>query len=193
MLGRFGLHGGDEPSSHRVDAVAHLREFFLPRRPQVGICQHGGHDGGTVLRRIRVVHSHTDFGVTVRRLSRFLGTRHKRHRSDSLAVHAEILGERTADQGFHARSTQLSHTRRILVHTSIADELVGKLVQAYRQVRIGDPIQDGTLMGPLVEEDAVSTMMAALERARVVSDVLGLRTELEQAIEWIADLQRAAA
>lgn len=34
---------------------------------------------------------------------------------------------------------------------------------------------------------------AALERARAVSDILGRRAELEQAIEWIANLQRAAA
>jgi len=42
--------------------------------------------------------------------------------------------------------------------------LIERLVSAYKQVRIGDPLDKETLMGPLVEESAVDDMMLALER-----------------------------
>ncbi len=57
-------------------------------------------------------------------------------------------------------------TRRIIVHKSIAGELVDRLVKAYKQVPIGDPLDGSTLMGPLVTESAVDEMMDALEKAK---------------------------
>jgi aldehyde dehydrogenase (NAD+) len=57
-------------------------------------------------------------------------------------------------------------TRRIIAHQQIAGELAERLVRAYQQVSIGDPMQDGVLMGPLVDEGAVESMMAALETAQ---------------------------
>ena len=57
-------------------------------------------------------------------------------------------------------------TRRIIVHRSVAEELTARLARAYEQVQIGDPLSDSTLMGPLVSEQAVEGMMAALEKAR---------------------------
>ena len=57
-------------------------------------------------------------------------------------------------------------TRRIIAHRSIARELADRLVRAYGQVRIGDPLDTSTLMGPLVTRDAVDDMAAALERVR---------------------------
>src|SRR5690554_806687 len=56
--------------------------------------------------------------------------------------------------------------RRLLVHRAIADKFVDRLKDAYSQVRIGDPLDEGTLMGPLVSEAAVEQMMTALEAAR---------------------------
>jgi aldehyde dehydrogenase (NAD+) len=56
-------------------------------------------------------------------------------------------------------------TRRIIVHQDIAAELADRLVSAYRQVPIGDPLEPGMLMGPLVNEQAVEDMLAALEAA----------------------------
>jgi L-aminoadipate-semialdehyde dehydrogenase len=56
--------------------------------------------------------------------------------------------------------------RRLLVHKAISDKLVGRLTEAYRQVPIGDPLEPGTLMGPLVGGRAVDQMMAALELAK---------------------------
>ncbi|MDI1430856.1 L-piperidine-6-carboxylate dehydrogenase [Polyangium sorediatum] len=57
-------------------------------------------------------------------------------------------------------------TRRILVHRSVRDELVKRLVRAYATVRIGDPRAAGTLMGPLVSHDAVAAMQSALARLK---------------------------
>jgi aldehyde dehydrogenase (NAD+) len=53
-------------------------------------------------------------------------------------------------------------TRRIIVHESVRDQLVDQLITAYKQVTIGDPLDPGTLMGPLVDTSAVDTMMKAI-------------------------------
>ncbi|RMH37977.1 MAG: aldehyde dehydrogenase family protein [Deltaproteobacteria bacterium] len=52
-------------------------------------------------------------------------------------------------------------TRRLFVQRGIAPQLVDALVAAYRSIRVGDPLDDGVLMGPLISADAV----AAFERA----------------------------
>jgi aldehyde dehydrogenase (NAD+) len=54
-------------------------------------------------------------------------------------------------------------TRRLIVHGSIIEELTSRLVKAYEQLRIGDPLDSKILMGPLVDQDAVDTMMKALQ------------------------------
>ena len=56
--------------------------------------------------------------------------------------------------------------RRLLLHRAIADKMVSRLTEAYRQVSIGDPLEPGTLMGPLVGERAIEQMMSALDIAR---------------------------
>jgi aldehyde dehydrogenase (NAD+) len=55
--------------------------------------------------------------------------------------------------------------RRLIVHTSIADELVSRVVAAYKQLPVGDPAADDTLVGPLIHETAYRDMVRALERA----------------------------
>jgi aldehyde dehydrogenase (NAD+) len=57
-------------------------------------------------------------------------------------------------------------TRRIIVHRSMTQALVASLLKIYRQVPIGDPLDAGTLMGPLVNPAAVTDMMAALDQAK---------------------------
>ena len=56
--------------------------------------------------------------------------------------------------------------RRLIVHTDIADLLAKRLVEAYATIPIGDPLDEGTLVGPLVSADAVATTQAAVEIAR---------------------------
>jgi aldehyde dehydrogenase (NAD+) len=57
-------------------------------------------------------------------------------------------------------------TRRLFVPESSLDAVTGKLVAAYRQVRIGDPLEPRTLMGPLVDGKAVQDYEAAIAAAR---------------------------
>lgn len=56
-------------------------------------------------------------------------------------------------------------TRRVIGHTSIISDLTEGLVRAYQQVAVGNPLEEGTLMGPLVTTDAVDSMMSAIESA----------------------------
>jgi len=53
----------------------------------------------------------------------------------------------------------------VLVHESRLAELEQRLMRAYRQVRIGDPIEPGTLMGPLVDGGAVRQFESAVAEA----------------------------
>jgi aldehyde dehydrogenase (NAD+) len=57
-------------------------------------------------------------------------------------------------------------TRRLIVHEDIFDSLSQGLVKAYQQVTIGNPLEDGILMGPLIDSAAVDSMQAALEQLK---------------------------
>ncbi|MCG6920951.1 MAG: aldehyde dehydrogenase family protein, partial [Acidobacteria bacterium] len=82
------------------------------------------------------------------------------HANLDLAVPAILFGAvGTAGQ-------RCTSTRRIIVHDSVAEALVDRLKKAYAQVRIGDPLEKDTLMGPLIDAAAVEDMMAALERVK---------------------------
>ena len=56
--------------------------------------------------------------------------------------------------------------RRLLVHESMQDAFVEKLVSAYGSVGVGDPRDDSTLMGPLIDRAAFDMMQSALDEAR---------------------------
>jgi aldehyde dehydrogenase (NAD+) len=55
--------------------------------------------------------------------------------------------------------------RRLIVHTSIAETLVARLKQAYARLPIGNPLEEGVLVGPLVDAGAYQAMQAALQAA----------------------------
>jgi aldehyde dehydrogenase (NAD+) len=87
-----------------------------------------------------------------------------------------IILDETADLGlavpailFGAVGTagqRCTTTRRLIVHESIVDRVTMRLVQAYRQVRIGDPLEPGVLMGPLIDAQAVKAFQSAIEEAK---------------------------
>jgi aldehyde dehydrogenase (NAD+) len=54
-------------------------------------------------------------------------------------------------------------TRRLFAHESILPQLTEKLVAAYKQIRIGNPLESGVLMGPLITQKAVDAMQFALK------------------------------
>ncbi|MBK6865580.1 MAG: aldehyde dehydrogenase family protein [Ideonella sp.] len=57
-------------------------------------------------------------------------------------------------------------TRRVIAHAQVHDELVARLDKVRVQLRIGDPLADGTLVGPLIDRQAFDAMQAALAQAR---------------------------
>ncbi|MBX3393109.1 MAG: aldehyde dehydrogenase family protein [Phycisphaeraceae bacterium] len=57
-------------------------------------------------------------------------------------------------------------TRRLIAHESVAAEITRRLAEAYGKVAIGDPLNEGTLVGPLITPAAVETFLAAIRRAR---------------------------
>jgi aldehyde dehydrogenase (NAD+) len=56
-------------------------------------------------------------------------------------------------------------TRRLLCHESVVDQVIEGLLKAYTQVSIGDPLENSTLMGPLINETAVENMRSSIEQA----------------------------
>lgn len=55
--------------------------------------------------------------------------------------------------------------RRLLVHEDLADGLIARLKAAYETLPVGDPRDDGTLIGPLIDEASADAMAAALDQA----------------------------
>ena len=56
--------------------------------------------------------------------------------------------------------------RRLIAHDDIADDLVARLKTVYAGVPVGSPLDDGVLLGPLMDAPAYDAMQAALGRAR---------------------------
>jgi len=56
--------------------------------------------------------------------------------------------------------------RRLFLQKGIAPRITERLLKAYQQIRIGDPIEPATLMGPLIDADAVDNVMRGLDRIR---------------------------
>jgi aldehyde dehydrogenase (NAD+) len=63
-------------------------------------------------------------------------------------------------------------TRRVFVHSSRAAELERRLVHAYSQVKIGDPLESGTLMGPLIDTRAIEAYQAGIAAAQAAGGEL---------------------
>lgn len=74
-----------------------------------------------------------------------------------MAVRATLFGAvGTAGQ-------RCTSTRRIIIHSSVKETFVKRLVSAYKQVNIGNPLDEDTLMGPLIDEGAAAAMDQALD------------------------------
>ncbi len=56
--------------------------------------------------------------------------------------------------------------RRLIVERSVADGLLARLLKTYAQLPVGNPLEGGTLVGPLIDEHAARRMAAALETAQ---------------------------
>ncbi|WP_305092244.1 aldehyde dehydrogenase family protein [Prescottella sp. R16] len=62
--------------------------------------------------------------------------------------------------------------RRLIVHRSVVDDVTARIADAYRQLPVGDPFDDGVLVGPLISGAALHAMHAALDTARADGGVV---------------------
>ncbi|MBV2179824.1 MAG: aldehyde dehydrogenase family protein [Castellaniella sp.] len=63
-------------------------------------------------------------------------------------------------------------TRRLIVHEAVADALIVRLKAAYAGATIGNPLEHGTLVGPLIDQAAYDHMQRALEQARAQGGIV---------------------
>ena len=78
----------------------------------------------------------------------------------TLAIPAIVFGAvGTAGQ-------RCTSTRRVIAHHDIYENLKEKLINAYQQVKIGNPLNPETLMGPLISENAVSDYENAIQKVK---------------------------
>jgi aldehyde dehydrogenase (NAD+) len=78
-----------------------------------------------------------------------------------LAISA-IVDSATATSG-----QRCTTPRRLLIHTSIYEKILNKLLEAYKLIKVGDPMDSKNKMGPLIDIDAVNSMQDALKQCRV--------------------------
>lgn len=77
-------------------------------------------------------------------------------------------------------------TRRLFVHEDIYDDLVSKLAKAYTQVRIGDPFDADTLVGPLIDQDSADQMIQSITAAKEQGgDILAGGENVERAGAYV--------
>ena len=57
-------------------------------------------------------------------------------------------------------------TRRLIIHEEVYDDFKSKLVNAYKQLRIGDPLDENNHVGPLIDKDAVEQYKASIQKCK---------------------------
>jgi aldehyde dehydrogenase (NAD+) len=82
------------------------------------------------------------------------------HADVQMALQATLFGAvGTAGQ-------RCTSTRRLIIHESLYDNLVESLIDAYKQIPIGSPLNPGTLMGPLIDKTAVEDLQNAIKKVQ---------------------------
>jgi len=146
LSGIFNLTIG---SGHDVGELM-LNDKRVPLVSFTGSTKIGVHVSETVARR---------FGRTILELGGNNGIIVSEKADLSMATRSILFGAiGTAGQ-------RCTSTRRIIMQKSIANDLTQRLVNAYKQIRIGDPLKPDTLMGPLVVNTSVEEMMDGVRQA----------------------------
>jgi aldehyde dehydrogenase (NAD+) len=153
VLDRHGLKGVLNlvigPSKPIAETLIHDRR--IPLVSFTGSTEVGRHVSEVVARRL---------GRTILELGGNNGIIVMNDADPDLVLRAALFGAvGTAGQ-------RCTTTRRLFLQRGIASGITSALVSAYRQVRIGDPLEEATLMGPLVNRRAVDDMMDGLRRIR---------------------------
>ncbi|MCU1336420.1 MAG: aldehyde dehydrogenase [Bryobacterales bacterium] len=149
VLERYGLNGVLNLVIGKDDVVGErlIRDRRVPLISATGSTRMGRHVSQVVAERL---------GRTLLELGGNNGVIVMDDADPDLVVRAVLFGAvGTAGQ----RCTSI---RRLFLHKSIAPKITEKLIAAYRQVRIGDPLDSGILMGPLIDGAAVDNMMRGL-------------------------------
>lgn len=82
------------------------------------------------------------------------------HADLNMALRAVLFGAvGTAGQ-------RCTSTRRLIIHESVYDDFKNRLVKAYQSIRIGHPLNADTLVGPLIDKNAVNDFHNAIERVK---------------------------
>ncbi len=63
-------------------------------------------------------------------------------------------------------------TRRLLIHRNVYEEVTARLSRAYEQVKVGDPLAPGVLMGPLIDAQAKQRFLDAIRELRQLGGVI---------------------
>ncbi len=153
VLARHGFQGVMNLVVGRSRDVgeALLADRRIPLISATGSCRMGRHVGKIVAERL---------GRTLLELGGNNAVLVMDDADPDLVVRAVLFGAvGTAGQ-------RCTSTRRLILQKGIAPEITRRLVDAYKQVKVGNPLEEGVLMGPLINELAVEQMMAALEEAR---------------------------
>jgi aldehyde dehydrogenase (NAD+) len=153
VLGRHGLRGIFNLVIGRGDPVgeAMLNDSRVPLLSFTGSTQVGRRVAETVARRL---------GRTILELGGNNGIIVMEDANPDLVLRAVLFGAvGTAGQ-------RCTTTRRLFLQKGIAAKITSALLNAYRQVPIGNPLDERTLMGPLVNERAVRDMMEGLQTIR---------------------------
>jgi len=153
VLSRHGWEGVLSLVIGRDDVVGErmIRDRRLPLISATGSCGMGRHVGQVVAERM---------GRTLLELGGNNGVIVMDDADPALVVRAVLFGAvGTAGQ----RCTSI---RRLFLHRAIAPHITDRLIAAYKQIRIGDPMEPITLMGPLIDEGAVASMSRGLDRIR---------------------------
>ena len=153
VLDRHGLKGVFNlvigPSGDIAEALIHDRR--IPLVSFTGSTEVGRHVSEVVARRL---------GRSILELGGNNGIVVMDDANPDLVLRAVLFGAvGTAGQ-------RCTTTRRLFLQRGIAPRITEALIAAYRQVKIGDPLQPETLMGPLVNRRAVDDMMDGLARIR---------------------------
>lgn len=83
-----------------------------------------------------------------------------KHADLEMAIRATVFGSvGTCGQ-------RCTSTRRLIVHESVFEDVKKRLVDLYKGINIGDPLDENTLVGPMIDGDAVSNMQEALEEVQ---------------------------
>jgi len=123
----------------------------VPLISATGSCRMGRHIGEVVSRRL---------GRTILELGGNNAVIVMDDADLDLALRAVLFGAvGTAGQ-------RCTSTRRLFLQKGVAATFLERLVRAYGQIRIGDPLDEATLMGPLIDEGAVDEMMQAMDKIR---------------------------